>query len=708
MSLTALPLFVILQRTGTGRLNGSETNELRSRRGANSQLALDVSDRSTANSTTHCPSFLQPVNLLISCTSDNERLLTKLQQQQAETNPSLTAATKNHSKPLLQLFRQSFLSFFPALHISSAVPPTQPATIEVQARSSVAPADVAAPSAAESAVINEWMDSGGPSSGLFSVVGEPMSASLVDQPSLAHICPAPADDPTLLSLLKPHHFPLPASSILDPLSSTTPSLLSVEWVDPYIAQLQQSATVAVTSPPAPAGSVDVAEDASLSSVVHAAVSSSTFSSPQPARMIESCLLSHIRERYTTSSQRVLHALLKECGLVSCLLSLRSLYLSFDGVMTSDLLSAIRELSSSTAEAGSMARIQDIVNECAVSSTACSQWYKRHPIAVSSIDRSYSIFSLSLAISSSSSHSASSLSPSSFSSLSALLQKLSFVCAIPWPLDSIVTVEHVGQYDAVFHFILQLNCALHTLARLPSLLLTRRKESAAYSALPHPLSHSFYLLRAAVHHSVAVLHSYVLSQATGSAWDELAASVSLSSPLATQSTPSIVQSLHSAHCRYLDRVLLVCLLAPSMAAVMSAVQRLLGVVAGVEEVAGTVADYLHTTIDDWQPEQWSKSAVVPPALSFSDESAEVEQRAIRRQWRMALSNDEQEALRVEYDAHKDGLYVHCQRRCEEVRDEYHHTVVFLLMVLGKIVHSGAHPHLAPLLLNLNYNHHFSNS
>ena len=47
--------------------------------------------------------------------------------------------------------------------------------------------------------------------------------------------------------------------------------------------------------------------------------------------------------------------------------------------------------------------------------------------------------------------------------------------------------------------------------------------------------------------------------------------------------------------------------------------------------------------------------------------------------------------MQYDAHKDGLYASCQRRCEEVRDEYQHTVVFLLMVLGKIVHSGAHPH-----------------
>ena len=398
---------------------------------------------------------------------------------------------------------------------------------------------------------------------------------------------------------------------MDP-PSPTPSLLSVEWMHPYIAQLhEQSSTFATARPPQsiPTNSVDVVDDASLSDLVHAAVSASAFSSPLPARMMDACLLSHVRDRYTTSSHRVVRALLDECGLVSCLQSLRALYLSYDGVMTSDLLSAIRELTSSTAAAGSLARLQDIVNECAVSasSAVCSQWYKRHPIAVSSTDRSYSIFSLPSTTVSSSSSAFSrssfpppSVSPSSFSSLSVSLQRLSFRCAVPWPLDAIVTVEHVRQYDAVFHFILQLKCALHTLARLPALLSIRQSESAAFSVLPHPLSHAFYLLRAAVHHSIAVLHAYVLSQATGTAWNELVTAVSLSTPSATLSSPSVVQSLHSAHCRYLDRVLLVCLLAPSMAAVMSAVQRLLAVVAGVEELAGMVADYLHSTVDDWQP------------------------------------------------------------------------------------------------------------
>ena len=155
----------------------------------------------------------------------------------------------------------------------------------------------------------------------------------------------------------------------------------------------------------------------------------------------------------------------------------------------------------------------------------------------------------------------------------------------------------------------------------------------------------------------------------------------------------------------------------MAAVMSAVQRLLAVVAEVEELAGLVGDYLHTTIDDWQPAEWnSASAEQPPAAdddgfpvqAAANEGAEAEQRAARRRWRVALSEAEQDSLRAEYDAHKDGLYARCQRRGEEVRDEYTHTVVFLLMVLHKIVHSGAHPHLAPLLLNLNYNQHFTNS
>ena len=624
-----------------------------------------------------------------------------LQRRRAATHPSSYTATSTDSvTPLLQLFRHSFLSFFLRLHVKPAAPPAQPSPLEECESSPVEPAIVAADAASDSAAVNEWMDSGGPSLGLFSAVSGLLSAPAGGQPSLAHICPAPADDPLLLQLLQPHRFPLLSS--LSPLVDTAPhasSLLSVEWVDPYIAQLQQSIISDPSPLPVPAGSVEVAADATLSDLVHAAVSTAAFSPPQPARLMDACLLSHIRDRYFASSHRVLHALLHDCGLVGCLLSMRSLYLSDDGVMTSDILSAIRDLTASTAGAGSMARVQDIVNECAVSasSTTCSQWYRNHPIAVSSTERTYSIFSLSLA-----SHSASSAPPSSFSSLSALLQQLSFRCAVPWPLDTIVTAEHVRQYDAVFHFILQLNCALHTLSRLPALLSTRASEPPTFSALPHPLSHSFYLLRAAVHHSIAVLHSYVLSQATGSAWNELVAAVSLPSPSATLSSPSVVQSLHSAHCRYVDRVLLVCLLAPSMAAVMSAVQRLLAVVAGVEEVGGMVAEYLHTNIDDWQPGQWSghstrhldaaddEDFMLRP-VAEADGSAETEQRATRRQWRMALSDVEQQQLRVEYDAHKDGLYTRCQHRCEEVREEYQHTAVFLLMVLGKIVHTGAHPH-----------------
>ena len=659
----------------------------------------------SVDTATHCPSFLKPVLSLILCTSENERLITTLQRQQADSDTATIshAATATRPTPLLQRFSQSFRSLFPALHSSPAAAPPHLTASELHGSSSiVAPSTiVAALSTTESAVTNEWMDSGSPSLGLFTAIEGLLSAPSLHEPSLAHICPASADYPSMLWLLKPHRFPVPSCGF--DTSPPTPSLLSVEWVDPYISRLQSS-TAADSSPSKPRDRLKVADDAALSELVYAAMSSPLFSSPLPGRLMDECLLSHIRDRYSVSSRRALRALLDDSGLLSCLLSLRSLYLSYDGVLTSDLMSAIRELSASTAGTGGIARIQDIVNACAASasSTACCQWYKRHPIAVSSNDRTYSIFSLSLTTSALPALSASSAQASSFSALSALLQRLSFRCAVPWPLDGIVTADHVRQYDAVFHFILQLNCALHTLARLPALSSTRQSEAMAFSALPHPLSHAFYLLRAAVHHSVLVLHSYVLSQATGSAWDELLAAVSQPSSSSPSSSPSVVRSLHAAHSRYLNRVLLVCLLAPSMAAVMSAVQRLLAVVAAVEEVAGMVADYLHTGIDDWQPGQWhsaSSQLVVDDddestllrsaAVSVVDESVEAEQRAVRRQRRMALSGDEQDALRAEYDSHKDGLYARCQRRCEEVREEYQHTVVFLLMVLGKIVHAGAH-------------------
>ena len=412
--------------------------------------------------------------------------------------------------------------------------------------------------------------------------------------------------------------------------------------------------------------------------------------PPALPLLQSCLLQPLRQRFLLSSQQLLEALLQDCALLSCLSALREFYFSGNGLLVDELLTASRSPGIGTA------RLQERLNDSLAAASPACRRFLAHRMRVLRQDRA----SVSDASSLSLGH-GSLLAGSSVAG--AVLLSLSFQCELPWPLREIVTADQIRRYNSVLRFILLLRRSLRALSRLA--VATARSSTAG----SHRLEHRFHLFRASVHHTVRVLHEHVLTHAACTAWPELEAAVT-----STASPPSL-SSLRRHHARYLERVHSLCLLTPKLSAAFAAVERVLAVVGEVEELARLLLrDYLQLTIDDdWDDGDGGSSrrrsllarasetaeadALAGDAWLLNEEEDEAELRtretwrSRRREWRRALSEEQQAALQLRYDGYKDRLYDECVQRLDELQSAYRRDAAFLCLLCRRMANNSTNSH-----------------
>ena len=453
--------------------------------------------------------------------------------------------------------------------------------------------------------------------------------------------------------------------------------LSNPYVDPFIRQLQEQANPprlnpdpeAASPPSLPLPATSASVDEPLSSLVHDALRDGHFRAPPALPLFESGLLQPLHSRCLSSSQRLHHVLLTRCDLLSHLSALRGFFLSAEGVLLDDFIAVFRSSHLSTP------LVNDRLTE-ALSALPLSSPCRR--FLVGRLRASHGEAAASF----------SSISSSFSSSSVSLLLTLTFHLDVPYPLDAIITGDHLRKYNQLLHFILHLRVSLRVLARLSTL------SSRQSSASGHPLAHRFHLLRAAVHHCIRVLHDYVLTHATLTAWPTLLSAMS-SSPSSTS-----LERLGSHHSAYLERILHLCLLTPNLSAAFAALQKMVGGVGAVEGLGRLILhDALARTIDDdWDDNDQADDNdrnEADNSWSYEDDDDErsvKEARRKRRQhWRLSLSEVEQQRLRLRYQQRQDELQAECWRRLEELRVAHDRNLRFFLLVLDQISTNGVHPH-----------------
>ena len=598
------------------------------------------------------PSFLLPMMEDVVATGNHCRLV-----------QSIEGTAASGEKSVCEDFRLALLHFVSAPQSAS---PDTAADTAAECASLSASFALPNPPAPATLTGNEWLEAEAqPSSSLLvKAVAAHRSSStssyeLLDLPSFHGL--AAIVIPPFVSLQEPRLFPaaINSSPMRAPPSLTS---LSSPYVDPFIQQLQAlaesiSAVPSAAVPPPLFNDKGFVTDGSLSSLVEAALDSGSFRPPPAVPLLTSALLQPLSTRYHSSCKRLHSVLLNQCQLMRCLSSLRNFFLAAHGVLIDDFVGLFRSAALST----------PLINE-------------RLNEALAAAGQSALVGRLRAAHGERASFS--SISSSFSSSSVSLLLSLSFHYDAPWPLNEIVTADHVRKYNQVLHLILHLRVSLHALSRLSNL----SSRQSALSA--HPLAHQFNLFKAAVHHSVRVLHDYVVTHATLSAWTALRAVVE--SPSASTS----LARLRAHHSGYLDRILHLCLLSPNLSAAFAALQKMVGGVGAVEGLGRMIVhEYLTHTIDDWEDDHLRDEEDDDDAGEDDEEERGVkeERRKRARAWRLSLSEAQQRSLQERYEVQRERLLGECWRRLEELRTAHQRNLRFFLLVLEQISSHGVHPH-----------------
>ena len=566
--------------------------------------------------------------------------------------------------------------FLQALLLFVAAPPQKPSPEGVERSPASSPTIRVDAPLAEPLVSSAWMDAEEQSgaTAVFHAAG--LSASLSAFPSTYRLLDEPSFDAVLAtpipffdSLPTPHLFP---AVVVPTLQRLPPSLtpLSSPWVDPLIQRLQALADPQLSEAPLPAplsalpvasSHAEWASDSPLSSLVESALSDGSFSPPAAVPLLSLALLQPLNARFLASCRQLHSALLERCGLLGCLSALRDFFFAAHGLLIDDFVGLFRSTALSTA----------LINE-------------RLSEALSSAGKTALIGRLRAVHGEKASFS--SISSSFSSSSVSLLLSLHFHYEVAWPLSEVVTAEHVRRYNQVLHLILHLRVSLRALSRLSQL---SARQSTASS---HPLAHQFHLFRAAVHHCVRVLHDYVITHATLSAWPTLVAAMQ------AQPSSASLARLRAHHSAYLERILHLCLLTPNLSAAFAALQKMVGGVGAVEGLGRIILqDYLAHSIDDWaeaQPhgdEEGEEEQWIREEEEEDERGLREERRRRMKAWRLSLSEEQQRALQRRYGVYRDELLSECWHRLEEQRTAHQRNLRFLLLVLEQISSHGVHPH-----------------
>ena len=622
-----------------------------------------------ADGTPRVPAFLIPLMDEALHAGNHQRLLRTMEGEADAELPTLRDS-----------FRLALLHFLP--QPSQSPPPPSPPSPQ---QHSPSPVSIQADSSARPAM-NDWMDS----QALALPAALPSPTALLS--TLSPFIPSPyalADPPSFSDVRVatiPPFSTLPEPRIFPPLTppqpaSAPPSLtaLSRPYVDPFIRQLLERADLThpnphtQPSPPPPTSSSPSTppppSDAPLSSLVHDALTHQRFRAPPALPLFESGLLRPLHGRFLSSSQRLHTALFTRCSLLSWLSALRGFFLSAEGVLLDDFIAVFRTSQLSTPLVND--RLSEALSALPPSSP-CRRFLVGRLRAVHGEAASFSSIS------------------SSFSSSSvSLLLTLTFHLDVPYPLDCIITADHLRKYNQLLRFILHLRVSQRVLARLSTL------SSRASSASAHQsLVHRFHLLRAAVHHCIRVLHDYVLTHATLTAWPALLSALS-SSPSSTS-----LARLRSHHGAYLERLLHLCLLTPNLSAAFAALQNIVGGVGAVESLGRLILHHLlDRTIDDWDDgDQADDDGADDDSWAYEEDNEErvlrEARRKRRRQWMLALSEAEHAGLRERWQQRQEELQVECRRRLEELRLAHERNLRFFLLLLDQIASHGVHPHRQP--------------
>ena len=615
-----------------------------------------------SDGTPRVPSFLQPLMEQIVATGNHLRLVRAIDAE------AMTAFI-----PLRQCVRDALQHYLARPHPAEPPKPT----------SAIPLSPVHAPRASSPTHSKEWPDSKVPSpSGMFSLssVASELTISpavyvLLDGPSFSIVRASAI--PTFSSLPLPHLFP-PTVSPTHSLQPLTLTALSQPFVDPFIRSLLHDADnvaahgVLERHPPPSSPATVATTDPTLSSLVYHALSVGCFCSPPALPLLQLGLLQPLQDRFLSSGAELHRVLLSRCSLLSCLAAFRDFFLSADGVLLDDLMSVFRSSSPSTAHVTE--RLNDTLSSLP-SASPSRQFLAGRMRAAHGERASFSSIS------------------SSFTSTSvSLLLSLTFHCDVAWPLDAIVTADHLRKYNAVLHLILHLRVSLHVLSRLSHL------SSGRQSSTSHPLAHQFNLFKAAVHHCIRVLHDYVLTHATTSGWPSLLSAVQ------STSSPVSLAALRDHHSAYLERILQLCLLTPNLSAAFAALQKIVGGVGAVESLGRLIMHDLldHTIDDEWDMGHHSADADADEdddwllAEDDNEHRLREERRRKRRVWRSSLSSFEQADLQRRYAKYRSDVLSDCWRRLAELRTGHDRNVRFFLTLIRQIATHGRHSHRKPRL------------